>query len=155
VRSNERAAAAGGISVRNVKLVAFGISSLIAGLAGGLYAYNFGSVTAARFGIVAALAFIAFAYLGGITTVTGALLGGMFVTEGLGFHAIEKWTGLSPNWELMFGGVALLLTVVTHPDGVASVLQGALRKLERLAVSRVRRGPVAVEGSHAVGVEKS
>ena len=34
VRSNERAAAAGGISVRNVKLAAFGISSLIAGLAG-------------------------------------------------------------------------------------------------------------------------
>ena len=155
VRSNERAAAAGGISVRNVKLAAFGISSLIAGLAGSLYAYNFGSVTAARFGIVTALAFIAFAYLGGITTVTGAVLGGIFVTEGLGFHAIEKWTGLPPKWELMFGGVALLLTVVTHPDGVASVLQGALRKLERLVVSRVRRASSGIDGGQAVGAGKS
>ena len=42
----------------------------------------------------------------------------------------------------MFGGVALLLTVAQHPDGVASVLQGALRKLERLVVSRVRRASI-------------
>ena len=46
VRSNERAAAAAAIDPRNVKLIAFGISSVIAGLAGALYAYNFGSVSA-------------------------------------------------------------------------------------------------------------
>ena len=45
VRSNERAAAAAGINVRNVKLAAFGISSFIAGIAGALYGYNFSSVT--------------------------------------------------------------------------------------------------------------
>src|SRR3954454_11688668 len=41
VRSNERAAAAAGVPVRDVKLAAFGISSFIAGIAGSLYAYNF------------------------------------------------------------------------------------------------------------------
>src|SRR5207302_472708 len=60
VRSNERAAAGAGISVRGVKLAAFGISSFIAGLAGALYAYAYGSVTASQYGIIAALAFIAF-----------------------------------------------------------------------------------------------
>src|SRR5581483_1174651 len=45
VRSNERAAAAAGINVRNVKFAAFGISSFIAGLGGALYGYNFSSVT--------------------------------------------------------------------------------------------------------------
>jgi len=62
VRSNERAAAAAGVPVRNVKLAAFGISSFIAGIAGSLYAYNFGSVTAGRFGTINALAFVAFWY---------------------------------------------------------------------------------------------
>ena len=38
------------IDVRDVKLVAFGIASFIAGIAGALYAYNFGSVSAERFG---------------------------------------------------------------------------------------------------------
>src|SRR3954471_8644469 len=75
VRSNERAAAGAGIDVRAVKLAGFGVSSFIAGVAGALYAYNFGSVTAGRFGIVTALAFVAFAYLGGITTVSGAIVG--------------------------------------------------------------------------------
>ena len=46
VRSNERAAAAAAVDVRNVKLIAFGISAFIAGMAGTLYAYNFGSVSA-------------------------------------------------------------------------------------------------------------
>src|SRR5262249_56529856 len=41
VRSNERAAAAAGINVRNVKLAAFGISSFIASVAGALHGYNF------------------------------------------------------------------------------------------------------------------
>ena len=45
VRSNERAAAAAGINVRNTKLAGFGIAAFIAGMAGALYAYNFGSVS--------------------------------------------------------------------------------------------------------------
>ena len=50
VRSNERAAAAAGINVRNTKLAGFGIAAFVAGMAGALYAYNFGSVSYSRFG---------------------------------------------------------------------------------------------------------
>jgi branched-chain amino acid transport system permease protein len=74
VRSNERAAAAAGINVRNVKFAAFGISSFIAGIAGALYGYNFSSVTVNRFSALTALSLIALAYVGGITMVTGASL---------------------------------------------------------------------------------
>ena len=45
VRANERAAAAAGINVARVKITAYGISSFIAGTAGWMYAYNFGSVS--------------------------------------------------------------------------------------------------------------
>ena len=67
MRSNERAAAAAAINPRTVKLVAFGIAAFIAGVAGVLYAYNFGSVSADRFDAFTALSLIAFAYAGGIT----------------------------------------------------------------------------------------
>ena len=73
VRANERAAAAVGVNVRNVKIAGFTISSFIAGVAGVLYAYNFGSVSANRFSALTALGLIAFAYIGGITMVSGAL----------------------------------------------------------------------------------
>jgi branched-chain amino acid transport system permease protein len=147
VRSNERAAAAAGINVAHVKFIAFGISSFIAGTAGWMYAYNFGSVNAARFGILIALSFVAFAYIGGITMVSGAVLGGLFATEGLFPHLTESVFGLSGNWLLLFGGVVLILTLILNPEGVAgtSYKKKQLRKKagkttsgERL-IARVRR----------------
>ena len=90
VRSNERAAAAAGINVRNTKLAGFGIAAFIAGMAGALYAYNFGSVSYSRFGALAALGLIAFAYFGGITMVSGAVIAGVGATEGLFPHAFDR-----------------------------------------------------------------
>jgi branched-chain amino acid transport system permease protein len=129
VRSNERAAAAAGVDVRAVKLAGFGVSAFIAGMAGALYAYNFGSVTAGRFGIVTALGFVAFAYLGGITTVSGAILGGMLVTEGLAIHAVNRWFGVPVDYQLLVAGLALILTIVFNPQGIAGAASDARRRL--------------------------
>ena len=119
VRSNERAAAAAAIDVRNVKLIAFGISALIAGVAGTLYAYNFGSVSADRFSVPLALSLIAFAYAGGITLVSGAVFAGLIAAQGIFPYALDKWFGLSGNWFLLFGGVVLIFTLIQNPEGVA------------------------------------
>jgi branched-chain amino acid transport system permease protein len=119
VRSNERAAAAAGINVRNVKFAAFGISSFIAGLGGALYGYNFSSVTVNRFSALTALSLIAFAYVGGITMVTGALFAGLISVEAFFPYALEKWFGISGNWALLFAGLALIVTLIQNPDGVA------------------------------------
>ncbi|MGW1143868.1 ABC transporter permease [Streptomyces sp. NPDC002454] len=132
VRSNERAAASVGIGVRNVKLAAFALSSGIAGVAGSLYAYSFGSVTAGRFGVMTALAFVAFAYMGGITTVSGAAVGGLLVSGGLVITLVQNLTGLPTAWELLFGGVALILTVTTSPAGIVGT---------RLPGSKARKQP--------------
>ncbi|HEY1597044.1 MAG TPA: ABC transporter permease [Thermoleophilaceae bacterium] len=128
VRSNERAAAAAAVDVRTVKLIAFGISAFIAGVAGALYAYNFGSVSADRFDVVTALALIAFAYAGGITLVSGAIFAGLISTEGLVPHALDKWLGINGNWFLLFGGVILLFTLIQHPEGVAGAFYKRLNR---------------------------
>jgi branched-chain amino acid transport system permease protein len=119
VRSNERAAAAAGVNVRNTKLVGFGIAAFIAGMAGALYAYNFGSVSYSRFGALAALGLIAFAYFGGITMVSGAIIAGVGATEGLFPHAFDRWFGLSGNWAYLIGGFALIVTLLVNPEGIA------------------------------------
>ena len=148
VRSNERAAAGAGIDVRAVKLAAFGIAAFIAGIAGALYAYNFGSVTAGRFGIVTALAFVAFAYLGGITTVSGALVGGMLVTEGLAIHAVNRWFGVPVDYQLLIAGVALIVTIVVNPMGIAGAVAADVRRRVMPTIRR-RRMAVAKHGVHA------
>ena len=119
VRANERAAAAAGINVARVKITAYAISSFIAGTAGWMYAYNFGSVSAARFGILIALGFVAFAYIGGITMVSGAVIGGLVATEGLVPHFFQTILGISGNWTLLVGGLILIVTLIQNPEGVA------------------------------------
>jgi branched-chain amino acid transport system permease protein len=131
VRANERAAAAAGISVTETKLVAFGVSAFVAGIAGGLSGYRFGSVTPEYFGIFASLSFLAFAYMGGISSVTGAFVGGLLVTNGLMFTALQQWIGVSPNYSLLIGGLGLIITVVTNPDGIAGTWRQIGAKMQQ------------------------
>lgn len=138
VRINERAAAAAGVSVRNTKLIAFGVSGFIAGLGGAMSAYRFGVVTPDYFGIFASLSFLAFAYMGGISSVGGAVTGGFLITNGLVFTALQKWIGISPSYTMLVGGLGLVLTVVMNPDGIAGSLRDTtarLRGRSKLAVA--------------------
>ena len=134
VRSNERAAAAAGINVRNTKLTGFGIAAFVAGMAGALYAYNFGSVSYSRFGALAALALIAFTYFGGITMVSGAIIAGIGATEGLLPHTFDRGLGLSGNWAFLIGGIALIVTLLVNPEGIAGTgYKKKQQKKKRLA----------------------
>jgi branched-chain amino acid transport system permease protein len=147
VRSNERSAAAAAIDVRSVKLIAFGISSFIAGVAGTLYAYNFGSVSASRFDALTALGLIAFAYAGGITLISGAIFAGLISTEALLPHAMDKWLGVSGNWFLLFGGVILIFTLIQHPEGVAGAFY---KRLHRGKAPRAREPGARLSAAPAV-----
>ncbi len=119
VRSNERAAAAAGLRVRNLKLAAFAVSSFAASVAGVLYAYNFSSVPIDRFDIVIALTFVAWTFIGGITTIGGALLGAWFVPGGVSSYALNKWLGLSANGQELLAGLLLIVNATAFPEGLA------------------------------------
>ena len=145
VRSNERAAAAAGINVRNVKLAAFGISSFIAGISGALYGYNFSSVTVNRFSALTALSLIALAYVGGITMVSGAIFAGLISVEALFPYALEKWFDISGNYALLFAGLALIVTLIQNPDGVAGATYRKHQQRKRRRAAAARGRPVAGE----------
>jgi branched-chain amino acid transport system permease protein len=146
VRSNERAAAAAGINVTAVKLAAFALAAFIAGVAGVLYSYNFGSVSGVRFGALTALGLIAFAYVGGITMVAGAIFAGLISTAGLFPYALDKWFGVSGNWALLFAGLALIVTLIMNPEGVAGAEYRKKQERKRKRLAR-RAEPAAVEGA--------
>ena len=140
-RANERAAAGVGINVRAVKLVAFTVGSFIAGVAGVMYAYNFGSISADRFSAVTALSLIAFAYVGGITMTSGAVVAGLISVEALIPYAWEKWLGLSGTWALLFGGVFLIFNLIFYPGGVAGTSYEKRRLKARRAASNQATPP--------------
>jgi branched-chain amino acid transport system permease protein len=128
IRSNERAASAAAINPRTVKLYAFTIAAFIAGVAGVLYAYDFGSVSVDNYDPITALSLIAFAYAGGITLISGAVFAGLISAQALFPYALQDWFGLSGNWFLLFGGVVLIFTLLQNPTGVAGDFYRRLHK---------------------------
>ena len=75
MRDHERAAVSAGVDVRMLRIKAFGLSSAIAGVGGALYAYYLSNATAETFGIGFAIQFIAMIIVGGMGSLTGALVG--------------------------------------------------------------------------------
>jgi branched-chain amino acid transport system permease protein len=148
VRSNERAAAAAAVNPRTVKLYAFTIAAVIAGVAGVLYAYNFGSVSADRFDAFTALSLIAFAYAGGITLISGAVFAGLLSAQALIPYALDKWFGLNGNWFLLVGGLLLIFTLLRNPEGVAGDIY---RRTHKPPVVRAPDASAATVASSAPG----
>ena len=122
VRDNEPAAASLGISPRRAKLTAFVLSGMIAALAGYFYgsllvSFNEPTTFAAELG----LALVAVVILGGVTTITGAIVGALWV-RGLTYLLAPLLPGLvGSSVALLVGGVGLLAAVLQFPSGIAAV----------------------------------
>ena len=155
VRGNERAAAAAGVSVAGTKMLAFGLSAFIAGLGGVLSGYRFGSVTPLYFGALNSLLFLAFAYLGGISSVMGAILAGTLAPNGVTFTAFEKWFNLDPNYVPLIGGVGLIFNAIKNPEGLAGAFSLAAAQIRHVLGRRSAKSPpeaeVAVTAASAGG----
>ena len=132
VRSNERAAAAVGISVSATKLLAFAVASGLAGMGGCFIGYSRGQLSAESFSVFTSLTFLAFAYLGGITSVGGALVAGLSAPLGLMFVVMDRNVDLGQSYALL-AGVGLVTTAIFNPQGVAG------KTAEGFAESRQRK----------------
>lgn len=133
VRSNERAAAAAGVDVRAVKIIAFGIASALAGTGGVMYAYNYSTVSAGNYGIAIALTLVASVYVLGVTLVQGAVLAGFGAIGAVVPLVLQKWVLPEDQisiWVQLIIGVGLLIQLKLFPDGL---LVGAALKKERRA----------------------
>lgn len=129
VRANERAAAAAGIDVARTKLLAFGLSSAVAGVAGIMMAYQTGATAAPAWQYSIGLSALAFVYLGGITSINGAILGGIIAGGGIvAFFGTWHSPGLYSYTPIM-GGIGMVLTAVIHPAGQASIFQPLMQHL--------------------------
>jgi ABC-type branched-subunit amino acid transport system permease subunit len=119
VRSNERAAALSGVSVASTKLQAFGLSAAAGALSGSLLAYQIGVVSFDRFDVFSSIALITLVYIGGISVVSGAVLGGLLANGGIIYLLLQDHIPALGNHYSLIAGLLLIVTVVLNPDGVA------------------------------------
>lgn len=125
VRDNEIAAAAQGVDVARHRAVAFGISAAYVGLAGCLAAIQIGYVAPGAYGVTVSLQFLVGAVVGGINSVAGAVLGGLFLQF---FPDLVAWLGKGLS-AVLYAAI-LIAVIVAVPDGIAGLaarLTGRLR----------------------------
>ena len=106
IRESEPAALAAGVNITRYKLWAFALASFITGVAGCLLAAQIGHPNTYSFPTQDSLSLIATALIGGIFTLWGALVAGIFM-QLLPFLFQAQWT-VNPNFLLIVFGAGLL-----------------------------------------------
>ena len=127
VRTNERAAASMGVNVPMTKFIAFGVSAAIAGVAGCLISYQQTNLSPSSFSVLITVSILAIAFLGGITSVTGGLIGGALIAGGLMTEILHDLVfSKSSNGvalQALIGGIGLILTAILNPEGMSGAFR--------------------------------
>jgi len=144
VRSNERAAAAAGIDVTAVKLAAIFVAGTLAGLAGTLIGYSRGELSVDSFTVTVGLSLLAFAYIGGITSLAGAIVAGLLAPLGIVYVLLEDHVELG-SYYLLFSGVLLMVNAVLYPSGVTGRLREQWAALRGRRAAARPAGPAAAQ----------
>ncbi len=116
-----------GVNLFGYKLAAFGLSSFLAGIAGGLWAHYTQYVSPEQFNIALSVSYLAMIIIGGLGSVTGSVMGAAFLVllpEGLNALASAAG-GIFPDIsthlvalrEGVFG-LTLILFLIFEPEGL-------------------------------------
>lgn len=146
VRYAETATGSLALSAAKYKLIAFGISALLGGLAGSLYGQQLGFIEPHTFGFVLLIQFLVVAFVGGVNQLGGALLGAAFVVL-----VQEMLQDIGAAQALLYG-LALMLVIRFLPGGIVSLPQ-VLRDKTGLFGGRRQDQKAAGPEKEVIGVE--
>jgi sulfate-transporting ATPase len=150
VRTNERAAAALGISVPGAKVYAFAVSAGIAALGGILLAFRKDVILyGSEFPNFTSILAVAWSFIGGIGYLLGPIFGSTLAPGSLGGQLSDQLFASVTRYIQLIGGGLVILLVLQNQDGIAreSVNQIAwLAGRVRAMVPRLgKRGEQTVE----------
>lgn len=137
VRSNERAAAASGVSVPAAKVYAFALAAGLAALGGVLLAVRNITVLPAQFEVFPSINIVAMTVVGGLGSVGGALTGSLLLPGGLSSELLRGWEQVDGYLPLI-GGLLLVQTLMTDQNGLLSMN----KHLARTVVAKFRRNGI-------------
>jgi branched-chain amino acid transport system permease protein len=121
VRDSEVAAEALSIDLARYKTIAFGMSALYAGVAGGLYSATLNFVAPEGFDLFQMVVHFSMVVVGGLGSVWGAALG-----AGALVGVQEALRAFKGGQEIAFG-LLLMVCIIFLPDGLISILKRHLR----------------------------
>ncbi|MFD2448529.1 ABC transporter ATP-binding protein [Vogesella fluminis] len=128
MREDSIAAAAMGLNIRNIKLLAFALGALSGGVAGGLFATFQGFISPESFGLLESIMILAMVVLGGMGHIPGVILGAVVLTIApeilrdvigpLQMKAFGKMLVDPENARMLLFGVAMVVMMLVRPEGM-------------------------------------
>jgi branched-chain amino acid transport system permease protein len=112
VREDETAAESIGIATTRVKVEAFLVASFFAGVAGALFAHSEGYIHTNSFGFVRSFELVAFVVLGGLGSLSGAILAAATLT------ALPELLRGFGEWRMILYSLLLIATMILRPQGL-------------------------------------
>jgi branched-chain amino acid transport system permease protein len=128
VRQDEEAAAAMGIDVRAVKVMAFGVGAGFTAIGGGFYAHHFFFIDPSTFGFGMSIAIVLFVIFGGVGTFWGPVAGASILT------VLPELFRFLKDYYLFAYGLMFVALMIWRPNGlidrsaVAAVRERVLRR---------------------------
>jgi ABC-type branched-subunit amino acid transport system ATPase component/branched-subunit amino acid ABC-type transport system permease component len=119
VRTNERAAAALGISPVATKLYACALAAALAAVGGILLAFQSTSLTFSTFTNFTSITLVGYAVVSGVGWVTGSIFASTFFVGGVGTVFISSIAGSLTSWITLAGGVLTIVLILRNQDGLA------------------------------------
>ncbi len=136
VRTNERAAAALGISVPGAKLYAFAVAAAIAGLGGILLAFRTTSINFSEFNAFNSITMVAYSMIGGIGYLFGPVIGATLAPGAISERILNEINSGIGKYVPLIGGVSLIVLVLVNQNGIVK------EQIAQLAFLRRKLGAV-------------
>ncbi len=147
IRDGEVAAAASGINLAGYKTLAFGISAFYAGIAGSLFGLAAGFVSPDSFPVGLSIQLLVGAVVGGLASIPGPLLGGIFAyflpIESNQWVPTQTWipsqiaSTIEKAGPAVTYGAVLILTMIFASNGMVGLVSSGYVRLNR----RLRGAP--------------
>ena len=129
IREDELAAEAMGVNTTRYKVLSFVISSSFAGIAGALFGHFRQFLHTNDFQFIRSIEIIIMIVLGGMGSITGAVLGAIVIT--ILPELLRKLPGDLYSYRLVIYSALLIVIMITRPQGVMGAKEFGLSWLRR------------------------
>lgn len=127
IRDGETAAEVCGVDTAAMKVLAFGISAVFAGVAGGLYAHTMRFISPEFFSLSLTITLLAMVLIGGRGTVLGPVVGAVLLT------VLPEWLRFVKDYYLIVFGLAIWACTMFLPQGLMGLAARVMARTRRPA----------------------
>ncbi|MBR6618776.1 MAG: branched-chain amino acid ABC transporter permease [Clostridia bacterium] len=137
IRDNRIAAESVGLNITKYKLITFGLTAFLAGVAGVIYSHNFSTLQASKFDYNMSILILVFVVLGGIGSIRGSVIAAVVLT--LIPELLRETIG---NYRMLFYAVILIaMMLVTSNSKLKGRITAYTDKLKGL-IKKEKKGEI-------------